>query len=213
MPASIELFQHHRNRVFVETGTYIGEGIQFALAAGFSVVRSVELSDELYQKNLRKFAGQNAIRLFHGASDEQLWNMIEDVHEPITFWLDAHFSGGITAKGSENCPILKELRVIQRHPIKTHTIMIDDSRYFGTDIFDFIAEEQVCQILRAINPAYQFSRETGSTSLPEYANDVFVAQIPTAFHGLCRESVAQQFKRRRPSRRHIGIINQALMAR
>jgi hypothetical protein len=44
MPASVELFQRYLNPVLVETGTYLGEGIRHALAAGFASVRSVELS-------------------------------------------------------------------------------------------------------------------------------------------------------------------------
>ena len=177
MPASLEFFTRHLNPVFIETGTYLGEGVTAALAAGFPVIRSVELSDELFAKNVRRFADRPSVKIYHGSSDDQLWNMIADIDRPITFWLDAHYSGGITVKGSENSPILKELAVIARHPIKTHAILIDDRRQVGTVDFDFVTEEQIQNAIRAINPAYQFSYETGNTTHPMFLNDIIVAKI------------------------------------
>jgi len=46
------LFEKYPNPVFIETGTYHGEGIQYALQAGFKNVRSVELSEPLYQMSV-----------------------------------------------------------------------------------------------------------------------------------------------------------------
>jgi hypothetical protein len=136
----------------------------------------VELSDKLYADNVRRFCGNPAVKIFHGSSEEQLWNMIEDVRQPMTLWLDAHYSAGITAKGSENSPILKELRIIGRHPIKTHTILIDDRRQVGTADFDFITEEQIKAAILAINPAYQISYDTGSDAHAMFKNDIIVAR-------------------------------------
>lgn len=177
MPASVELFKRHLNPVLIETGTYLGEGIKHALAAGFPAVRSVELSDKLFADNTRRFANNPGVKLFHGTSEEQLWNMIEGVRTPVTFWLDAHYSAGITAKGPENSPILKELAIIGRHPIKTHTILIDDRRQLGTVDFDFVTEAQLRDAIRAINPAYQFSYDTGSDQHPMFKDDIVVARV------------------------------------
>src|SRR4051812_38481862 len=115
MPASIEMFKRYVNPVFVETGTYLGDGIKAAIETGFGEIRSVELSDDLYAKNVRKFSAHGHVRIFHGSSESQLWEMIKDIDRPITFWLDAHYSGGITVKGDEMSPILKELAIIGRH--------------------------------------------------------------------------------------------------
>src|ERR1041384_4254712 len=101
MPASADLFKRHPNTVFIETGTYLGDGVKAAIAAGFATIRSVELSDDLYEKNVRRFAANSQVKIFHGSSETQLWNMIADIKEPATFWLDAHYSGGITVKGNE----------------------------------------------------------------------------------------------------------------
>ncbi len=175
MPASVELFKRHPHGVFIETGTYLGEGVTAALAAGFGRVRSVELSEKLYSDNVRKFAGNRAVKLFHGSSEGQLWNMIADISEPMTFWLDAHYSEGITVKGEEMSPILKELRIIGRHPIKTHTLLIDDRRQVGTADFDFVTEEQIREAILAINPGYRFSYETGSNASAMFLDDIIVA--------------------------------------
>jgi hypothetical protein len=175
MPASLEFFRRYPNPVFIETGTYLCEGIELALAAGFQEVRSVELSEKLYAKAVAKYADRKNIRLFHGTSEDQLWNMIADVRAPMTFRLDAHFSGGITVKGPENSPILKELRIIGRHPIKTHTILIDDRRQVGTADFDFVTEAQIVEAIRAINPAYKVTYDTGSQAHAMFVNDILVA--------------------------------------
>ena len=176
MPASVELFKRYLNPAFIETGTYLGEGVKHALAAGFLTIRSVELSEKLFADNVRRFAQQPAVKIFQGSSEEQLWNMIEDVRQPMTLWLDAHYSAGITAKGSENSPILKELRIIGRHPIKTHTILIDDRRQVGTADFDFITEDQIKAAILAINPAYRITYDTGSHADKMFLNDIIVAR-------------------------------------
>lgn len=177
MPASVELFKRYWNPVFIETGTYLGDGIKQALAADFPLIRSVELSDKLYEDNVRRFATRHNVKIFHGSSESQLGKMIEDIPQPITFWLDAHYSAGITAKGDENSPILKELRIIAAHPIKSHTILIDDRRQIGTADFDFVTEDQIKNAIRAINPAYAFSYDTGSDSHPMFLNDIIVARV------------------------------------
>src|SRR5438477_2757262 len=118
MPASAQMFKRYPNPVFIETGTYLGDGIKQALLAGFAKIRSVELSEKLCEENVRRFANRANVKIYQGSSEGQLGYMIADIKEPITFWLDAHYSAGITARGDENSPILKELRVIAAHPVK-----------------------------------------------------------------------------------------------
>lgn len=175
MPASIEMFRRYPNRVLIETGTYLCEGVEMALAAGFGEVRTVELSEQLYAKAVKRYAGRPQVRLYQGTSEGQLEAMIADLREPATFWLDAHFSGGITAKGPEHSPILKELRIIGAHPVKTHTILIDDRRQVGTADFDFTTEAQIRSAILAINPKYRISYDTGNTERDIFKDDIIVA--------------------------------------
>lgn len=180
MPASTELFKKYPNKWFVETGTYKGDGVQCAIEAGFQGIISTELSSALFNhcKN-RKYEFGNRkekpmVALLCGTSVDNLPHMISDIKEPITFWLDAHYSEGCTAKGDEMSPILKELAIIGNHPIKTHTILIDDRRHFGTHHFGMIKENQIMDALKEINPDYHISKDTGH---PDYPMDVLVARI------------------------------------
>jgi hypothetical protein len=101
MPGSTQLFKKYPNGFFIETGTNHGEGILQAIQAGFKNIRSVELSDTLYQMCIEKFKNFPNVKLYFGNSTEKIWEMIADINEPITFWLDAHYSDSTTAKGPE----------------------------------------------------------------------------------------------------------------
>lgn len=166
-------FNQYPNRYFVETGSYAGEGLELALKAGFQEIHSIELSEHFYHECQKKFEACPTVHLWQGDSGLMLDQVIEGIQEPITFWLDGHWSNGNTAKGSTFTPILKELEAIQRHPIKTHTILIDDIRCFGTYDFDFIELQQIIQKIMEINPNYIITYQDGFQS-----NDILVAQVP-----------------------------------
>lgn len=131
--------------IFVETGTYLGETID-TLKNNFKKLISIELDKELYQKAKIRFKNLPHISILQGDSGIMLDSVIEPIHEPILFWLDGHWSGGVTARGEGNTPILKELEIISNHPIKNHIILIDDARCFNGEngyptikqLFDFI---------------------------------------------------------------------------
>lgn len=56
--------------------------------------------------------------------------------------------------------------------IKEHTIMIDDMRCCGTDLFDFISKDQIESSVLKINPNYKIHYEN-SWEL----NDILVATV------------------------------------
>lgn len=169
--AKPEFFNQFPNRYFVETGSYAGEGIEMALQAGFTEIHSIELAECWYNECLKKFELYPNVHLWFGDSGLILDQVIEGIQEPITFWLDGHWSGGTTAKGPSSTPILKELEAIQRHPIKTHTILIDDIRCFGTSDFDLIELSQIIQKILEINPNYTITYQDGFQT-----NDILIAQ-------------------------------------
>jgi hypothetical protein len=139
--------------VFVETGTYLGEMLD-ALKSSFRELYSIELSEELYGRAERKFAADERVHIMQGDSGDVLPIILDKVSEPCLFWLDGHFSGGITAQGALDFPILKELEHIGHHRIKNHVILIDDARFFSGTM-DAPDREQIAASLRAINPAYR----------------------------------------------------------
>jgi hypothetical protein len=162
-----DTFSKFPNEYFVETGSAQGYGIEAALKSGFKNVRSIDINPQYYELCMQKFSSNSSVKLFLGDSSEGLFDVISDINFPITFWLDAHI-----ATGETGCPILQELEVIEKHPVKNHTILIDDVRLFGTYHFDFIPLSRVVDKIMEINPNYQISYTDGFV-----INDILVAEI------------------------------------
>lgn len=117
--------------VFVETGTFLGDTVQ-AMLGDFETLISIELSEKLYRKALKRFAGREKVSLFNGDSGEVLARILPDLTRPALFWLDAHFSSGVTARGDFDTPLYKELDLILNHPLaQKHVILIDDARFLN----------------------------------------------------------------------------------
>lgn len=178
MPINFSL-RKYKNPIFIETGTFKGEGIWKALRAGFKKIYSIEISERLYKNlliNFDKEIKSGRVNLVLGDSSKCLNEIIKDIDCRITFWLDAHFSGGDTARGNKDVVLLQELDAIARHPIKTHTILIDDVRLFGTnqniDWLD-IKINLIVKKLKEINYNYSIYYEQGFLK-----NDVLIADIP-----------------------------------
>lgn len=97
------------------------------------------------------------IRIIHGDSGEKIGEVIKELDEPAIFWLDGHYSGGFTAKGSSNCPIWKELDAVFSKKLD-HVILIDDAREF-TGKNDYPTYEEVKSYVLTKNPKYKVSVE------------------------------------------------------
>lgn len=156
MPAGKELFEKYPNAVFIETGAGFGSGINEALLSGFKRIYSLELSPTLLEQCRKRFEEVDNVQLLLGDSPVLLKELISTIDEPITFWLDAHYSYGDTALGDCISPLLKELEVIKNHPIKTHTILIDDLRDWNIKQHGFDTEMLIQKCLE-INPLYKIS--------------------------------------------------------
>ncbi|MDP8265652.1 MAG: hypothetical protein P9M07_01760 [Candidatus Aceula meridiana] len=134
-------------RTLIETGTYNGQMIQ-AMDSHFDSIYSIELSEELYHNAINKFHGKPKIKLIYGDSGKELGNIIKKVNEPALFWLDGHYSGGGTAKGSEETPIVEEIQHILDDKDRNHVILIDDARLFGSNIA-YPAIESIERLIKA----------------------------------------------------------------
>ena len=138
----------------IETGTYQGTMIR-ATYAKFKAIYSIELSHELHQQAKRTFAHLHHVHLLQGDSATELGNVIQRLDRPCLFWLDAHYSGGITARGLEDTPIMAEMKHILNHPIKKHVVLIDDARCF--DGFSYPQINQLAQYVRQQRPDLSLS--------------------------------------------------------
>ncbi len=172
--ATLGLFNEFPNRYFVETGSLRGEGVIEALRTGFTEIHSIELSPHYHSYCKDTFSHLPHVHFWLGDSATLLEEIIQKIDKPITFWLDGHYSGTDTAKGSRNTPILQELAAIKRHPIKTHTILIDDVRLFSSEEFDHISLSTVKQLILEINPNYVISFKDAFQE-----RDILVATVPS----------------------------------
>jgi hypothetical protein len=50
------------------------------------------------------------------------------------FWLDGHFSGGITAQGEVSTPICDEVLAVAKQCPVRFVVLIDDARSFGSEV-------------------------------------------------------------------------------
>lgn len=144
-------------RVLVETGTLFGDTL-YALRNDFDRLISIELDESLYKAAFRRFRSFKNIENLHGDSGERIHDVLADLKERAVFWLDGHFSGGITATADEETPINRELDAILRHPIRDHIVLIDDARCFGRDP-DYPTIEQLRDFLQRKSPRSQMTIE------------------------------------------------------
>lgn len=135
--------------VLIETGTFYGDMVE-AMKTHFSQIYSIELSEELYEKAKKKFNGTENITIIHGDSGVELEKLTGIIKKPALFWLDGHYSAGVTAKGDKDTPIYEELTHIFNANLRKYVIIIDDAQCFGNDpayptieeLSDFIKENK-----------------------------------------------------------------------
>lgn len=112
-------------KYFVETGTHLGHGVQYALDWGFENILSCEFMSSRYEECLERFSDNDNVSLFLGDSRDCISEMVKSVDSKACFWLDAHSEGG-------GVPTFEELDEIKKHSIKNHVIIIDDiPEYFS----------------------------------------------------------------------------------
>lgn len=124
-----EYRKHYDLSNFVETGTYLGDMVE-AVREKFKTLYSIELSKKLHNRVSRRFKQYKHIHLLQGDSAVRLKEIISQLTSPAIFWLDGHYSGGMTAKGEKECPVREELAAIFTSDLP-HVILIDDARLFN----------------------------------------------------------------------------------
>jgi hypothetical protein len=144
-------------QILIETGTYLGDMVH-AMRKTFSKIFSFELDQTLADQARERFANDNHIQIIQGDSGKLLGEHIANINEPCLFWLDGHYSGGITAKGALETPIKNELTAILSHPVDGHVILIDDARCF-TGENDYPTIDDLKSFVAARKPNHQFSVE------------------------------------------------------
>jgi hypothetical protein len=144
--------------ILIETGTYLGDMVH-AMKKTFSRIISFELDQTLAAQARERFANEHHIEIIQGDSGKLLGEHLATINEPCLFWLDGHYSGGITAKGSLETPIKNELTAILSHPVDGHVILIDDARCF-TGENDYPTQNELKSFIHGHKPKWRFTVET-----------------------------------------------------
>ncbi len=143
--------------VFIETGTYLGDMID-AQKHKFSSLYSIELSSQLYSKAKERFKNDQHIEIVNGDSATALKPILDKAEGRILFWLDGHYSGGITAKGKSECPVSDELKSIFGAGCDC-VILIDDARLF-VGKYDYPTIEELKKLVAEFNADYRLHVES-----------------------------------------------------
>ncbi len=133
--------------VFVETGTWKGDGLLCALRAGFPVAFSIELHPEQAEtarQRIRQHFPEDSPRawaIIEGDSGRMIPKLLPNLSQPlgahhappVLWWLDAHLPERYTGTGQgEQTPLEQELQAIVRSP-RDHTrdvFILDDMRLY-----------------------------------------------------------------------------------
>ena len=116
---------------WIETGTYLGETTRF-LAHRSRFVYSLEPEPTLFANAKHQFEGTGNVRIINGTSETVLPSLLPTISGNVNFWLDGHYSAGLTFKGPQDTPIGDELNCIAKNLAHFDRIcvLIDDVRLF-----------------------------------------------------------------------------------
>ena len=121
---------------WVETGTYLGETTEY-LSRSCDLIISVEPSQELASRAKLLFENSNNVKIVNGTSEEFIGKILDGLskesNRDINFWLDGHFSAGMTYLGNKPCPIVDELLSVgeRMKEFSKVSIFVDDVRAFS----------------------------------------------------------------------------------
>ena len=141
-------------KTLVETGTFRGDMVN-AQKNIFDKIFSIELDENLARKAQKRFAGLNHIAIYQGDSIKVLPEIMKQTTGTCLFWLDAHFSGGITAKTDVDVPIMQELKCLFDNSDGDHVTLIDDARNF-VGLNDYPTIEELRDFILSKRPDWIF---------------------------------------------------------
>ena len=121
------------SETWVETGTYFGATSRW-LAARSTQVITIEPDAALARRATRQLSQLKNVCVVQGCSEDVFPELLPQLSGSIAFWLDGHFSGGVTGKGKFETPIQLELDEIQKNiaRLSQTTVFVDDFRCFGS---------------------------------------------------------------------------------
>jgi|TARA_B100002019_G_scaffold293350_1_gene320334 hypothetical protein len=123
-------------KIFVETGTAYGQTLQ-QIQPYFEKIFTVEISQKLWEwlhPQIRQFENVEHVL---GDSLVEIPKFLKtlDENDKVFFWLDAHWSQGLSDKNHLDVPLIEECVIIdEQYKSDTAIVAIDDVRMFETNI-------------------------------------------------------------------------------
>lgn len=139
--------------VFVETGTYLGQTIE-NVQPYFNEVHTIEVSEYLYKRFFEEHSDYDNVNVYLGDSSKIIPELLEKIenNKRCIFWLDGHFSQGITSRGEKDVPLLEECSAIDKlYKADEGILLIDDYRLFGVKALEDWTEITVENIKKCFN--------------------------------------------------------------
>ncbi len=124
---------------FLETGTWKGDAVAYALQTNFATIISVEIVPGIAAEAQKRFQQHKNVRIIEGNSVSVLSKELPLLQGNCIFWLDAHFPGaeeGIRRYDAETnedrrLPLEKEIEIIRTsRPYCKDILIIDDLRIY-----------------------------------------------------------------------------------
>lgn len=162
-------------RNFIETGTYYGNTAYWASQV-FEKVVTIEYSEIIYKQVKEKYSQILNIEFLYGDTRNRLREIVSQLDAPSIFWLDAHWSGGSTYGEADQCPLIKEIEIINSQESEQF-ILIDDARLFLSPPPEPNSAEQwpeIKEVLKALKSKYVVIIEDVIIAVPSRAKQIIV---------------------------------------
>ena len=137
-----DYIEKYNSNVFLETGTWTGDGVYYASHFSFEKLFSIELVKDLFLRAEQRFINNNKIKIINDNSCDGIKSILQNFiqkDDRVIFWLDAHlpqfYCNGIDDRYDVNTKILipleEELKIIKNNKnISNDVFLIDDLRIY-----------------------------------------------------------------------------------
>ena len=118
-----------KNCTWIETGTYLGSTTKM-LSSKYHHVHTIEPSQKCLSIAKDYIGSAKNITFYNGTSEDCIETACAAVEGDVCFWLDGHYSAGITFQGDADTPIVHELATIGKYlnRYRSVVLIIDDIR-------------------------------------------------------------------------------------
>lgn len=93
-----------------------------------SKTSNAPVADIYFQQAKDRFKSYANVELLHGDSGSLMPLVLSKLTTPALFWLDGHYSGGLTEQVECDTPVSAELQEILTSQCKSRVILVDDIR-------------------------------------------------------------------------------------